>query len=116
MKILSQNFSQGLSNKIDLATKLTTHYKPYVFIIQECEITTSINLDILKIPGYQLVSSIDITKPKARLAAYLKEADNFSYEFNKNTETVYIYNNQVDIIGVYRPFKNTETHTNISTA
>lgn len=109
MKILSQNFSLGLPNKIDIAMKWTSHYKPNVFVIQEAEIMKSTNLNIMQQTGYTLVTSLSPTNDKARIAVYIKDSDNFKVKIDTRTETIKISNDQHEIFAVYKPFK---IHTN----
>jgi len=115
LSIFSWNICLGVLHKTHLIKLNLDINNIDILFINEAEISSDINLDILKIPGYDLVSSQKQNHcGHSRIVAYIKS--NLKYEtldvsVKLEAISIKIFNNT--ITGFYRPFKleNFSNHT-----
>jgi len=105
--MLFWNCCGGLRSKLDTVKLILDSKRPDLFFISEAEVKSQHPLNLLKMEGYNLITSEVITHGKSRLVLYVKDGLKFQLKTVKNTtmEVICVDINNTRIIGCYRPFK-----------
>ena len=107
--------------KIYQIENLVQKYDPIIIFIQECNIKSNCDLNLLKIKGYRIEVSQTLTKyGKARVLAYVKNNANAlrqkDLEDEENEIIVFDHKHQNGVTrvqGVYRPFTSAAGMSNL---
>lgn len=95
LKIATLNLCLGLKNKKLLVTKMLNEEKIDVLCIQETEIDISSDVNLLKIPGFEL--ELELNSTKSRVAVYVN--NNVKYVRKTELEGVDSHLLVIDLIG-----------------
>jgi exonuclease III len=107
-QVLFWNCCGGLHSKINSVHMIIDKYHPIAFFISEAEVSAN-NSNFFSKEGYALHPSNNLTRNgKSRLVCYILNGTDFTAKrelVTGDSEIIVIENNNLRIIGIYRPFK-----------
>jgi len=110
--IISWNACLGVIHKKDYIKTIIKDNSADLVFLQETELPHDINLNLMKIEGYELVTTK--TSPKIRTVCYFKSEIKATIKVSDTFEIILISTRTHDFFGLYRPFKLQHGQTHLS--
>jgi len=116
VRILYWNCSHGITSKRSIVKSLLVKYRPKLAFISESEIKSNLNnnYNFYNMIGYDLHLANTISQGRSRIICYAEKGINFKRRTDlepADLDIIIMENQDVRILGIYRPFILVESET-----